>query len=141
MEPTLTGAIPRCTVDGRVLEAVVAHAREARPAECCGILVGRARDVVDAVRAGNLSVDPNRFLVNPKDHIDARRRARALGLEVVGFYHSHPHSAPEPSAADQAEASYPDHLYLIVSLAGERPEARLFMLEAAGFVESPFVVR
>ena len=141
MEPTLTRALPCCTVDGPVFEAVVTHAREASPAECCGILVGRAGEVVDAIRAGNLSADPNRFLVDPKDHIDARRRARALGLEDVGFYHSHPHSAPEPSAADLAEASYPGHLHLIVSLAGEHPEVRLFILEAAGFVESPFVVR
>jgi proteasome lid subunit RPN8/RPN11 len=123
-----------------VLEAVVAHAHDARPAECCGILVGRAGDIVEAIRARNLSGNPNRFLIDPKDHIDARRRARARGLDVVGFYHSHPHSPPDPSPADEAEASYAEHLYLIVSLACEPPEARLYRLDAARLVEAPFVI-
>lgn len=123
-----------------MLEAVVAHARDARPAECCGILVGRAADIVDAIRARNLAENANRFLIEPKDHIDARRRARAAGLDVVGFYHSHPHSPPDPSPADEAEASYADHLYLIVSLAREPPDVRLYRLDAAHLVESPFMV-
>ena len=83
---------------------------------------------------------PTRFLIDPKDHIDARRRARAQGLDVVGFYHSHPHSPPDPSSSDEAEASYPDHLYLIVGLASEPPDVRLYRLDAAHFVASPFVV-
>ena len=119
------------------LDAVIAHARETAPAECCGMLLG-ARDVVTGTRrAGNLASDPNRFLIDPKDHIDARREARARGLDVVGFYHSHPHSAPVPSPTDLAEASYPDHLYLIVGLAGEAPDARLYKFEASGFREEP----
>jgi proteasome lid subunit RPN8/RPN11 len=130
-----------CRLRTGVLEGVYAHARDARPAECCGILVGRAGDVVDAIRARNLSENPNRFLIDPKDHIDARRRARGRGLDVVGFYHSHPHSPPDPSPADEAEALYADHLYLIVSLACEPPEPRLYRLHAARFVEVPFVIR
>ena len=73
----------------------------------------------------NLSDDPNRFLLDPKDHIDARRAARARGLEVVGFYHSHPHSEPEPSIADLAEATYPGYLYLIVRPLAEGAKVRL----------------
>jgi hypothetical protein len=43
-----------------------------------------------------------------------------------------------PSPTDLAEASYPDHLYLIVGLAGEQPDARLYRLEAGGFIELTF---
>ena len=123
-----------------VIEAVVAHARDARPAECCGILLGRGEEIVEAVRCRNLADDPNRFLIDPNDHFAAQRRARAQGLDVIGFYHSHPHSAPAPSDTDLAEASYPDSLYLIVSLRSETPEARLFRLESARFVEMPLVI-
>jgi proteasome lid subunit RPN8/RPN11 len=61
---------------------------------------------------------------------------------VAGFYHSHPRSAPSPSATDRAEASYPDHLYLIVSLAQDPPEVGLFSLVGAdpgNFVRLPLV--
>ena len=71
--------------------------------------------------------------------LDAIRRARERRLEVLGFYHSHPHSAAAPSAADREEASYPDHLYLIVGLAHEPPEMRCFRLKDGNFLELAFV--
>jgi proteasome lid subunit RPN8/RPN11 len=109
-----------------VRDDVIAHAREAAPYECCGILIGTGGAIVAAVRASNLAESPSRFLVDPQDHIRARRDARASGLEVVGFYHSHPVSQAVPSAADVAEASYAGHLYLIVGLAGDAPDVRLY---------------
>jgi proteasome lid subunit RPN8/RPN11 len=105
----------------------MAHAREAAPAECCGMLLGSTGRIVDAVPARNLSDDPNRFFIDPEDHIAARRTARTRGVNLVGFYHSHPHSDACPSATDVAEASYPDCVYLIVSLVRE-PAARLFKM-------------
>jgi proteasome lid subunit RPN8/RPN11 len=121
------------TLPPAVRDAVVAHAREAAPAECCGMLVGSAGAITAAVRARNLSDHQSRFLIDPKDHIRALRDARAAGLDVVGFYHSHPRSAPEPSPADVAEASYPNHLYLIVGLAGEAADVRLYRFTGESF--------
>jgi proteasome lid subunit RPN8/RPN11 len=117
------------------LEAVLNHADRASPCECCGVLVGREGEILQAVEARNLADDPNRYFLDPRDHIEVRRRARASGLAVVGFYHSHPHSAARPSETDRAEATYPDHLYLIV---GEG-DVRLFKLTNGNFVETPFV--
>jgi proteasome lid subunit RPN8/RPN11 len=71
--------------------------------------------------------------MDPKDHIDGRRDARRRGLAVVGFYHSHPRSPAEPSATDLSEASYPDHLYLIVSLAAEPPDVAVFRFVGGTF--------
>jgi proteasome lid subunit RPN8/RPN11 len=122
-----------------VLRDVLAHAREAAPEECCGLLVGRGDAVVEAVRARNVAEGPNRFLIDAQDHILARRRARDRGLEIVGFYHSHPHSAAEPSATDREEAGYPDHLFLIVGLREEAADIRLFRLTGGNFLEVPFV--
>ena len=111
------------------------HAESARPRECCGVLVGRDDEILQAVAARNLADDPNRFLLDPADHIAIRRDTRTAGLAVIGFYHSHPHSPAHPSASDLAEASYPDHLYLIVGTDG----VRLFRLTGGNFAEAPFV--
>jgi proteasome lid subunit RPN8/RPN11 len=127
-------------VDRRASDAIVAHARAEAPRECCGVLIGSAATVTEAAAAKNIADASTRFLIDPQDHIDAIRRARQRGLQVVGFYHSHPHSSAVPSETDRAEANYPDHLYLIVGLAAASPEIRLFRLTTDGnFLELAFV--
>jgi proteasome lid subunit RPN8/RPN11 len=116
------------TISQRVLDDVVAHARECRPVECCGVLIGQGGQIAAAIRTRNIAESPTRFVIDPKDHFEARRTARAQGLEVVGFYHSHPHSRAYPSPVDRAEAAYPDAVHLIVGLVGGEPEIRLFRL-------------
>jgi len=123
-----------------VVEAIVAHARSAAPDECCGLLLGANGGVVDAWPARNTAGDARRrYTLDPKDHFDGRRDARARGLEVVGFYHSHPRSPAAPSETDRAEAAYDGHLYLIVGLAAEPPDVALFRLARGNFLEVRFV--
>lgn len=116
-----------------VRDAIVAHAHETAPAECCGMLVGTAGSIVAAVRASNLSEDPARYLIDPRDHIRARREARACLQDVIGFYHSHPDSHARPSPTDLAEASYPDSLYLIVGVINNGPDVRLYRFDGKAF--------
>jgi proteasome lid subunit RPN8/RPN11 len=117
----------------QVLAAAIAHAREASPGECCGVLLGRDGEVVEAVRVRNLSDSRTRYLLDPAGHLAAQRDGRARGVDVLGFYHSHPHSPAVPSETDVAEAAYPGYLYLIVSLEREPPEARLFRWDGSRF--------
>ena len=113
--------------------AVVAHARAEAPNECCGLLLGRGASIEEAARTKNVASNRySRFVIDPKDHIDLRRAARARALDVVGFYHSHPRSMPVPSPADLAEAAYPGHFYLIVSLLAEPPEVAVYRLDDSG---------
>jgi desampylase len=122
------------------LDSAVAHAREAAPNECCGLLLGRGDEVVRVARTRNIADDPaNRFLIDPADHFVALRMARERGLEVAGFYHSHPNSPAEPSARDLAEFSFPGHLYLIVGLRGEPAEIGLFRFDGGNFQRVSFV--
>jgi len=112
---------------------MLAHAREEAPRECCGLLVGRGDTVDRIVRAKNLDECSTRYLIDPRDHFSAIHAARLEGREVIGAYHSHPSSAPEPSQADIEEAnSGPDFLYVIVSLVGE--EVRAYRAEAGTFI-------
>jgi proteasome lid subunit RPN8/RPN11 len=61
--------------------------------------------------------------VDPVDHFEAIRTARNEGLEVVGAYHSHPVSLPQPSETDLSQANYPHFVYVIVSLVSKETEA------------------
>ena len=87
---------------------ILAAAREAHPGECCGLVIGR-RDGETAAAltlhpARNLARHDDRFEIDPADHFTALKAARANGLAVIGCYHSHPHGAAQPSAADLAGA-------------------------------------
>ena len=107
---------------------MLAHAREEAPRECCGLLIGMAATVLHSVRANNLDVSLTRYSIDPADHFKAIRAARADGLEVIGAYHSHPASAPVPSATDIAEAnSGSEFLYVIVSLVND--DVRAYRIE------------
>jgi proteasome lid subunit RPN8/RPN11 len=59
-----------------------------------------ARNMAGAVRGTNPATT---YVLDPGDHITARREARQRGLTVVGFYHSHPSSRAWPSPTDIAE--------------------------------------
>ena len=128
------------SLKSEVIAALIAHARETAPDECCGLLLGRGDEIVEAVRARN-AAEPaaTRFLIDPKDHIDARRDGRMRGLDVVGFYHSHPRSGATPSDTDLAEAAYPGSLYVIVGLGADPPEVRMFGFDNGNFRERQLV--
>ena len=112
-----------------------AHAERAYPEECCGVLLGRARgdarEVVEARACANARAGRrDRYAIAPEELVAAQREARERGLEIVGFYHSHPDHPPEPSATDRAEAYWEGCSYVIVSVAQGRPkEVRSFRLE------------
>ncbi len=122
----------------RVLDDVRAHAREASPRECCGVLLGTSDRVTDSVRATNLADGTSRFELDPRDHFRAIRDARARDLDVVGFYHSHPRTPAYPSPTDMAESGYADALHLIAGVHDGVEETRLFRIGTDLVTEVPF---
>ena len=139
-EVVVCGFSRTVAVTRAVVASLIAHAREESPRECCGLLLGRGDEVAEVRRARNVASSPAmRFVIDPKDHIDARRDGRARGLEILGFYHSHPHGAAVPSATDVAEAAYPGSVYAIIGLGAEVPEVRVFEFADGNFHERPLV--
>lgn len=131
-------------VPATVRAAIRAHGVDAFPDECCGVLVGpHAGRVTDAWRFVNTtSLDrQRRFLVGPDDYRDAEARAAREGLDIIGFYHSHPNHPAEPSAFDLDHA-WPNLSYLIVSVRDRVPrEMRSWRLRAdrSGYREETIV--
>src|SRR5205823_5705432 len=82
----------RMTITAGVDFAIRAHGQQTYPHECCGALLGRDDRVIDLLALPNTTEEGprRRFLVRPTDYQQAERRATELGIELLGFYHSHP---------------------------------------------------
>lgn len=106
----------------REREAIARHGAATYPEECCGILLGRETDGVRSIER-LMPIDNQwlpddrgeRFLIGPRDILNAEREARLAGFDVLGFYHSHPDSPARPSEFDR-EHAWPWYTYLIISI-------------------------
>ena len=105
------------------------HGEETYPHECCGVLLGRVEDddqrlVTAVARAGNTRTDSprNRYNIDPRELIAIQRQAREQGLDIVGFYHSHPDHPARWSSTDLADAHWLGCSYVITR--GEKGQAR-----------------
>jgi proteasome lid subunit RPN8/RPN11 len=105
-------------------EALRKFAEESYPHECCGAMIGELRDgerrVHELVPCRNSRQDSpeNRYGIEPKELVAAQRRAREMGMDLVGFYHSHPNSAARWSQHDLEEAHWFACSYVITSVEG-----------------------
>ncbi|HTD96932.1 MAG TPA: M67 family metallopeptidase [Edaphobacter sp.] len=104
-------------------EALRAHGEETYPYECCGVLLGKnlsatGNRVQQIVRAGNTRTDSahNRYNIAPQELVKIQRQARGLGLDIVGFYHSHPDHPAQWSPTDFAEAHWLGCSYIITAV-------------------------
>ena len=109
-------------VSDDIYAAIRKHGEETYPHECCGILLGREEEgdnrIVEAIRAGNTRTDSahNRYHIAPQDLVRAQREGRAKGLDIIGFYHSHPDHPAMWSQTDLAEAHWMSCSYVITAV-------------------------
>ncbi len=133
-----------------MFEQIRAHGEETYPHECCGILLGKAgedgTDVGSLLRAGNTRTDSahNRYHIDPRELIAAQREGRKLGLDIVGFYHSHPDHPAMWSATDFAEAHWFGCSYVITAVDGDKASGNAtmtnsFLLTGTGEEDKAFL--
>jgi proteasome lid subunit RPN8/RPN11 len=127
-------------ISGHLAGRIRAHGAETYPHECCGALLGRdssfvpdsdrgkglqapAREILQLFPLVNRRDDSprNRFSVTAEDVLAAEKAAREQGLEVVGWYHSHPDHPARPSEYDRDHA-WPWYSYIIVSVHNGAPQ-------------------
>ena len=123
-----------------------AHGEETYPHECCGILLGRSvpdGNIIERVlRAGNTRIDSahNRYHIAPEELFRAQREARAAGLDIVGFYHSHPDHPAQWSTTDFAEAHWLGCSYIITAVEkGRAAITNSFFLSGTGEDDKAFL--
>lgn len=127
-------------ISGHLAEKIRAYGAETYPHECCGALLGRDSSEVGKSASENDTLTPgreilglfplvnrrddsprNRFSVTSEDVMAAEKNAREHGLDVVGWYHSHPDHPARPSEYDR-EHAWPWYSYVIVSVQGGAPQ-------------------
>ena len=126
-------------------DAIREHGEAAYPHESCGVLLGHSTDgvnaVVDAVRAENTRADSahNRYQIAPQELVRVQREARQQGLDIVGFYHSHPDHPARWSSTDFAEAHWLGCSYVITGIErGTAKETNSFLLTGLGEDDKKF---
>jgi proteasome lid subunit RPN8/RPN11 len=113
-------------VSEQAIERMRAHGAATYPHECCGALLGRdgrnEREVLGVFPLTNRREDSprNRFSLEADDVRAAERAAQEQGLELIGWYHSHPDHPARPSEYDR-EHAWPWYSYVIVSVELREP--------------------
>ncbi len=120
----------------QALDAIRQHGAEGYPHEICGVMVGPRGDhaVTEVKRARNIVVERarDRYEIDPRDQIRIQREADAAGLDIVGYYHSHPDHPAQASRFD-TERAWAGYVYLIVAVHQGRPvDANAFVAETDG---------
>jgi proteasome lid subunit RPN8/RPN11 len=118
-------------------QELVTHAREGDPEEVCGMLAGRdgrvervfrVRNTADEVsaesgvfrdRATGVAAAGRRavhYYMDPRDQLRVYNEIDDLGLDLIGYYHSHTHTEARPSPTDVRLATDLASFYVLVSL-------------------------
>ena len=115
-------------VDAAAWQTMVAHAEAKFPNECCGAMLGHMKTgkidgdekhVTVAVPMENSyrGEQGARYELRPEDLLEADRRARAAGLDLIGIFHSHPDCDAYFSKTD-LENSCPWYSFVVLSVKG-----------------------
>jgi proteasome lid subunit RPN8/RPN11 len=129
-----------------VFDALRAHGEQTWPCECCGVLLGRSTPggwlVEVAVHAHNARTGctHSRYQIAPAELVKIAREARRQGLEIAGFYHSHPNHPAQWSATDFAEAHWLGCSYVITCvIEGKATLTNSFLLAGVTEEDKRFV--
>lgn len=124
------------------LDAMIAHALEDAPVECCGILGGSDGTVHAVRRARNVEASPYRFRIDPLETAKIERAFDAEGHKMVGFYHSHTGSDPIPSPTDIRQMGPlfgPPFVHFVIGVADrDNPVVRVWYIEGGDRTEQQY---
>jgi len=131
------------TLRAPVAAAIRAHGIDIYPNECCGALIGRDGVVLEAFGLPNTTEEGprRRFMVRPQDYRAAEGRATELGLDLMGFYHTHPDHPARPSQYDLDHA-WPFFSYVILAVHAGVPQdmtSWLLQEDRTAFAEEPLI--
>ena len=124
-----------------IAEAMISHAIEGLPNECCGILAGKNTEVSNLFRMKNVEESPFRYSMDGKEMLGGLNKLDDEGMDLLAIYHSHTHTPAYPSATDVRLATWPDAIYILISLMDKNhPVLCAFHIVDAQVVEEELVI-
>ncbi len=128
-------------VSEKQIDAILQHAMEDLPNECCGMIAGKGEVVDSIVRLKNELKSPISYKMNNNEVKSVLDKLDKNGLDFIGIYHSHPTSDAYPSMTDVAQAIFPEIDYIIISLKNTtNPKIKNFKIRNDSITEEPFTV-
>jgi proteasome lid subunit RPN8/RPN11 len=126
-----------------LLAKISIHGERSYPEEGTGFLLGSdggvriVKDLMPIANAREEAARHNRYLIGPREYLEAETEAGRRGLDLVGIFHSHPDHPSQPSAFD-LEWAQPAFSYVITSVqSGKAVASRAWRLneDRSGFTE------
>jgi proteasome lid subunit RPN8/RPN11 len=122
-------------------DAIVAHAREEAPNECCGMVASRGDEVVKVYRTTNVEASPFRFVIDGQEQFEIYSEIESAELDLGAIYHSHTRTEPRPSQTDiNFSKAWPGVLWIIVGLTDGHAEVRTWQIHDGEVTEAKLVV-
>ena len=91
----------------KFIEEMRAHVQSCVPEEACGLLGGTGNLVKSALPITNELHSPFKFRLAPEEQLKAFMWFEKNGLDMLGYYHSHPTGPAYLSETDLLQFSYP----------------------------------
>ncbi len=124
------------TLASHLIAAMIEHARNELPNECCGVLIGRDGIFERVIPITSVHPAPDSYVMSPEEQIEIFTELGKSGESFLGIYHSHPDGPAFPSGMDIRLAFHPEAVYLIISLQDRRrPEVRAYRIERQNVTE------
>jgi len=111
-----------------IADEMIKHAYKELPNEACGLLTGTNGTVQQHYALTNVDHSPEHFSFDPQEQFRVLKNARTNGQKIIANYHSHPSTPARPSEEDKRLAYDPNIVYIIISLAGETPDMKAFVM-------------
>ena len=108
-------------IDQEPWAAMVSHARQTYPNECCGAMLGEITDdgkhvrVAIALQNAFQGAQATRYELRPEDLLAADKAARERNMDLIGIYHSHPDCDAYFSETD-LKNSCPWYSFVVLSI-------------------------
>lgn len=113
-------------------QILIEHATKSAPNESCALLFGNENSstsiVKDIFLTKNTEESPINFTISNEELLAGYKEAERKGLEVIGIFHSHPHSEARPSLTDKKFMTVNPVVWIIFS--NIHSELNAFVLES-----------
>lgn len=113
-------------------QILIEHAKKTAPSESCALLFGKddtdTATVKEVFLAKNIENSPVNFTISNEELLAGYQEAERNGLDVIGIFHSHPHSEAVPSHTDKKFMTINPVIWVIFS--NKENQLNAFVLES-----------